>query len=151
MDGGQVNPSQEDGCRKGYGWRVAGRLSNLADAGGLLVEADDVVVATGGEQFAIDVACAADGFIGRGAFGGGAVLAAAVIHADFVLDAGLVQRGGDDDGEEGGCGGGDEPAELRARDGHWNRLILAVQWRRRPCRHLMGDWSRQGRDCGRMV
>ncbi len=67
-----------------------GRLSNLADAGGLLVEADYVVVAACGEEFAVDVAGAANGFVGSGAFGSGAMLASPVVHADFVLDARLA-------------------------------------------------------------
>ena len=47
--------------------RVGGprRLLNLADAGGLGVEADYVFVAAIGEEFAIYFAGAADGFIGQ--------------------------------------------------------------------------------------
>ena len=63
----------------------------------MCVETDYVVVAAIGEQFAIDVAGAADGFIGGGAFGGGAVIVVVIGDADFVFDVGLVERGGDDD------------------------------------------------------
>ena len=129
----------------GTGWEDFGRLSNLADAGGLLVEADDVVIAAGGEQFAIDIAGAADGFVGSGAFGSGAVLAAMVIHANFVFDARLMQRRGDHDGEERRRGCRDEPTELCARDGHKDATILAAKYRRRPCRHLTTDLLRQSR------
>ena len=41
-----------------------------------MVEADHVVIAASGEQLAVDIAGAAYGFVGRGAFGGGAVAAA---------------------------------------------------------------------------
>ena len=69
-----------------------GRLSNLADAGGLRVETNYVVVAAIGEQFAIDVAGAADGFFCGGAFGGGAVVVSVIVDADFVFYVGLVER-----------------------------------------------------------
>jgi len=67
--------------------RVGGprRLLNLADAGGLGVEADYVFVAAIGEEFAIYFAGAADGFIGGGALGSGAVGGIAEIYADFVF------------------------------------------------------------------
>ena len=64
------------------GW---GRLLNLADAGGLGIEADYVFVAAIGEEFAVDIAGAADGFFCGGALGCGAVSLAADIYADFVF------------------------------------------------------------------
>ena len=70
--------------------RVAGRLSNLADAGGLRVEADYVVLTAVGEEFAIDIAGAADGFFRRGTFGGGAVIVAVISDTDFVFDMSLA-------------------------------------------------------------
>ena len=62
-----------------------GRLLNLANAGGLSIQADYVFVAAVREEFAIDFAGAADGFFGGGALGCGAVGAAAKIYADFVF------------------------------------------------------------------
>src|SRR5271170_3198434 len=79
-------------------------LLHPALAGGRRVKADDVLVAAVGEHFAVNSLGAADGFLGGGAGGGGAVQRSFERDADFVFVLGLLERGIEQDaGEDGGA------------------------------------------------
>lgn len=66
---------------------------DFADAGRLGVETHHVFIPAIGEELAVYIASAADGFFSRGAFGGGTVAVSVEIDADFVFETRLMKRG----------------------------------------------------------